>query len=360
MALAVIGVLVGSRTSASKISGRVDTSNLKVLGTAPALDAQGWINSPPLGGGALRGKVTLYDFWTYSCVNCQRTFPYLRSWFDRYRADGLVIVGVHSPEFDFEKVHKNVQDAVTRDHVTWPVALDDDMTIWNAFHNQYWPADYIADRTGKLRYKHFGEGDYTNTENVIRTLLGVKATSPRASAVTGAETSSQETTNPETYLGLQYQNPVEPLIDVDPGSHDYPPIGPAALAAPKLGPDGEVLIERNTREAALSGRWTASDESITADAAVAAIQIAVHAREVNLVMSTATGHAVDAVIQLDGQPVPAADRGSSVHLDRDGRTVVTVEASDMYRLLATPTVGDHVLSITTTAPGLTAYSFTFG
>jgi len=360
IALAVIGVLVGTRTDPSKVSGPVDTSNLKVLGTAPSLDAQGWINSPPLSSAALHGKVTLYDFWTYSCINCQRTFPYLRSWFDRYRADGLVIVGVHSPEFDFEKVHSNVQAAVTRDHVTWPVALDDDMRIWNAFHNQYWPADYIADRNGKVRYKHFGEGDYTNTENVIRHLLGVPATAARAGAVTGVDTTSQETTNPETYLGLQYQNPVEPLIDVEPGSHDYPPVGPAALAAPKLGPGGQVLIARNAREAALQGRWTASDESVTADAAVASIQIAVHAREVNLVMSTVSGRPIDAVVQLDGQPVPVADRGPSVHLDRDGRTVVTVQASDMYRLLSSSTVADHVLSITTTAAGLTAYDFTFG
>jgi thiol-disulfide isomerase/thioredoxin len=360
IAVAVIGVLVGTRTDPTKVTGTVDTSNLKVLGTAPALDAEGWINSPPLSTGALRGKVTLYDFWTYSCVNCQRTFPYLRSWFDRYRADGLVVIGVHSPEFDFEKVHANVEDAVKRDHVTWPVALDDNMKIWNKFKNQYWPADYVADRNGKIRYKHFGEGDYTNTENVIRSLLGVKSTEPRATRVTGAQTSSSETTNPETYLGLQYQNPAQPLIDVEPGSHDYPAPSPASIAAPHLGPNGEILLARNVREAALVGRWTAADESVTADAAAASIRIAVHAKEVNLVMASKSGRPVDAFIQLDGQPVPVSARGSSVHLDQDGRTVVTVDASDMYRLLLTPTVGDHVLSISATAPGLTAYSFTFG
>ena len=151
-------------------------------GPAPALEAKGWINSPPLTPSALTGKVVLYDIWTYSCINCVRTFPYVRAWYDRYRADGLVVVGVHSPEFDFEKVHGNVEDAVKRLNVTWPVALDDDLTIWNAFDNQYWPADYVADRTGELRYSHFGEGDYTNTENVLRTLLGVAPSSPRATA----------------------------------------------------------------------------------------------------------------------------------------------------------------------------------
>lgn len=359
IAVALIGVLVGTRTDPTKVAGPVDTKNLKVLGTAPALEAEGWINSPPLASGALRGKVTLYDFWTYSCVNCQRTFPYLRAWFDRYRGDGLVIIGVHSPEFDFEKVHANVRDAVKRDHVTWPVALDDNMKIWNRFKNQYWPADYVADRDGKIRYTHFGEGDYTNTENVIRRLLGVKAGDPRAGAVTSGDTASGETTNPETYLGLQYQNPGQSLIDIEPGSHDYPTPSPVTLAAPHLGPNGEILLGRNVREAALAGRWTAADQSVTADAAAASIQIAVHAKEVNLVMATATGRPIDAVIQLDGQPVPEAARGSSVHLS-DGRTVVTVQASDMYRLLSTPTVGDHVLSISATAPGLTAYSFTFG
>src|SRR5262249_2202352 len=154
----------------SKVSGQVDTNHLPVGRTAPALDSTGWINSSPLTTADLRGKVVLYDFWTYSCINCQRTFPYLRSWYDRYRSAGLVIVGIHSPEFDFEHVRSNVEAAVKRYDVTWPVALDNDMKIWDAFANQYWPADYLADRQGKIRYTHFGEGDYTNTENVIRSL----------------------------------------------------------------------------------------------------------------------------------------------------------------------------------------------
>src|ERR1700761_5185349 len=113
---------------------------------APALDAKGWINSPPLTPAKLKGKVVLYDFWTYSCVNCVRTIPYVRSWYDRYKSDGLVVIGVHSPEFDFEKIHSNVRLAVKKLGVDYPVALDDDMTIWNAFNNQYWPADYLYNR----------------------------------------------------------------------------------------------------------------------------------------------------------------------------------------------------------------------
>ena len=232
--VAMLAVLVGTHTDPNKVAGPVDISNLKDYGPAPALDANGWINSPPLTPADLKGKVVLYDIWTYSCINCQRTFPYVRSWFDRYTANGLVIVGIHSPEFDFEKVHKNVEAAVKRDDVTWPVALDDDMTIWNAFKNNVWPADYVADRNGNIRYKSVGEGDYTNTENVIRKLLGVAASTPRAQvAVTKADSTSKQNSNPETYLGLQYQDPTQPLIEIQAGSHDYPVPAVGSVAAPR-------------------------------------------------------------------------------------------------------------------------------
>jgi thiol-disulfide isomerase/thioredoxin len=361
IAVAMIAVLVGSHTDPNKVAGPVDITHLKDYGPAPALDAKGWINSPPLTPAELKGKVVLYDIWTYSCINCQRTFPYIRSWFDRYTANGLVVVGVHSPEFDFEKIHKNVEAAVKRDDVTWPVALDDDMTIWNAFKNNVWPADYIADRNGDIRYKSLGEGGYTNTENVIRKLLGVAPSTPRAQiSVTKADATSRQNSNPETYLGLQYQNPNEPLIQIQPGAHDYPvpPVG--SVAAPQLGPGGTISLPEGALEGALAGKWTADNEAVTSDAAAATILLGVHAKEVNLVMSTKSGRPIDAVVLLDGRPVPAADRGSSLHLDHDGRTVVTVQAPDMYRLLLNSRVSDHLLSISATAPGLAAYDFTFG
>jgi len=359
--VAIVAVEVGTRTDPNKLAGPVNTSKLKVGPIAPVLDAKGWINSPPLTQGDLKGKVVLYDFWTYSCINCQRTFPYLRSWFDRYTANGLVIVGIHSPEFDFEKVHSNVEAAVRRDDVTWPVALDDDMTIWNEFKNQYWPADYIADRSGHIRYTHFGEGDYTDTENVIRTLLGVSPTSARAQPkVATADATSAQNTNPETYLGLEYQNPSQPLIQIQAGTHNYPAPAPGMVAAPQLGPGGAISLANGTVEGALVGHWTADNEAVTSAAAAATILLGVHAKEVNLVMSTNSGRPIDAVVELDGLPVPAADRGANLHVDANGRTVVTVQPSDMYRLLLNSTVTDHVLSISATAPGLSAYDFTFG
>ncbi len=281
----------------------------------------------------------LYDFWTYSCINCVRTLPYIRAWYDRYRADGLVIVGVHSPEFDFEKVHNNVAAAVKRLDVTWPVALDDNETIWKSFDNHYWPADYVADRTGELRYSHFGEGDYDNTENVLRTLLGVAPSSPRADKGVKAETASGQSVNQETYLDVQHQQ-----IGAQPGVHRY------TAGATQTQP-GSVT---------LTGTWNGADEKITAAAPGATIALGVHAQSVNLVLATATGQPLDAIVTLDGRPVPVADRGSDITVDATGRTVVRVVAPNMYRLVLAPGVEDHQLSVVAEQPGLEAYDFTFG
>ena len=159
------------------------------------------------------------------------------------------------------------------------------MAIWNDFENQYWPADYIADRTENIRYTHCGEGDYTDTENVIRQLLGVPAASPRASTVKNGETASPEH-NPETYLGAQYQNPVQPLIEVRPGAHDYPTPAPGSIAPPRFGADGTVGLVPGKTTGALVGKWTVDEEKATSDASVATILLAAHAKEVNLVMAT--------------------------------------------------------------------------
>jgi thiol-disulfide isomerase/thioredoxin len=337
----------------------VDVKHLSDTGAAPALDAKGWINSPPLTPAALSGKVVLYDFWTYSCINCQRTIPYLRSWFDRYRADGLVIVGIHSPEFDFEKVHKNVETAVKHLGVTWPVALDDDMTIWNAFRNNSWPADYIADRTGHIRYTHVGEGAYNEAEDVIRQLLGVPATAARAATVSNATSLAEQTSNPETYLGLDRQDPQ--LIEVRAGSHDYVAPRSSTIAPPRLDASThQFVVDPGTVSGALVGKWTAAGEAITADASAATILLGVHAREVNLVMATKSGKAIDVIVEIDDHPIPARERGSSVHEDSNGRTLITVNGPELYYILKSPAVETHRLSVTATAPGLEAYDFTFG
>jgi thiol-disulfide isomerase/thioredoxin len=336
--VAVVAVLVAAGSNPTSIAGPVNTTNLPDNGPAPALAAKGWINTAPLTPSDLAGKVVLYDFWTYSCINCVRTLPYIRAWYDRYRANGLVIIGVHSPEFDFEKVHSNVEAAVKRLDVTWPVALDDDMTIWNAFKNNAWPADYIADRDGHLRYTHIGEGDYDNTENVLRTLLAVPASAPRADKGVKAETASGQAVNPETYLDVEHQQ-----IGAVTGLHVYP-----------------VATALNPPAVALSGPWTGSDQKITSAAGGATIGLGMHAQSVNLVLATATGSTMQAIVTLDGRPVPVADRGSDIRVDGTGQTVVDVSAPNMYRLVLAPSVETHQLIVVAKQAGLEAYDFTFG
>jgi thiol-disulfide isomerase/thioredoxin len=343
LVLASVGaVLLAARTSPSKIQPAVDTQHLPVGPVAPAVNAAGWTNSAPLNPASLQGKVVLYDFWTYSCVNCVRTFPYVRAWYDRYRTDGLVIIGIHSPEFDFEKNHGNVIRAVKNLGVTWPVAFDDKMVIWDAFNNNSWPADYIADRSGHVRYTHVGEGDYAQAEDVIRTLLGVAPSSARAAppGTPKARTSGPDVT-PETYLGVLRGN------DARQGPATYP--GPGSDG-------GGIPVDT----AQLSGPWTGTAEYVQADSAASAIVLHYQAREVNLVLAPPTTGSVAVVVELDGHPLPPAYRTAQTVVDGAGRTTVVVAAADMYRLVLGPGVEGHLLRISAGTPGLRAYSFTFG
>lgn len=320
-----LGLAIAYRPgSASRVAA--GGGGLEDGGPAPALVAKGWLNSPPLRPADLKGEVVLYDIWTYSCVNCLRTLPYVRSWSDRYKRDGLVVIGVHSPEFDFEKVHSNVAAALKRLDVTWPVALDDDMTIWTAFNNQYWPAKYLADRRGEIRYSHFGEGNYSETEDVIRNLLGVPASAPRATPPTASADVRVEAANAvitdETYLGT----------------------------------------ERGTGAATLNGGWQFNPQEVQATAAGASIELPYQAREVNLVMATTGGATapVEVLVTVDGRPLSPAYRTGETGVDASGRTYVRVGAADLYRLVFGPGIEQHTIRLTAEAPGLQAFAFTFG
>lgn len=182
VAVAALAVVVSRHTDPSRVavSGGSTPAALPVGGTAPAVDAVGWLNSGPLGPADLAGKVVLYDFWTFDCINCQHTLPYVKAWHARYAADGLVLLSIHSPEFSFEADPANVAHYVQDHGITYPVALDPHHDVWRAFGNHYWPAFYLYDREGHQRYIHFGEGSYAQTEDVIRALLGVDPASPRA------------------------------------------------------------------------------------------------------------------------------------------------------------------------------------
>ncbi|HSO95448.1 MAG TPA: redoxin domain-containing protein [Acidimicrobiia bacterium] len=340
---AVAGIVVAGQSSPNSVAGGTDISHLPVGPPPPALtDAKSWLNSPPLTPTDLQGKVVVYDFWTYSCVNCVRTLPYLRSWYDRYRQDGLVVVGIHSPEFDFEKDHSNVASAVKRLNVDYPVALDDDMAIWNQFGAMYWPQQWVADRQGHLRYQDIGEGQYSTTEDVLRKLLGIPTSAPRAKVVSssdlGQPPQQPQGVTQETYLGLDHGT-----ARAQPGLVTYP--DPGAL---------------RSGDARLVGPWLASGQRVQATAPGAAVVLSYRARDVNLVMAGATGQPVDVTVELDGKPLPSTDRTTQTMVDAQGTTFVRVSGSDLYRLVLGPSIEDHTLRLTARAPGVQAFAFTFG
>ncbi len=320
---ATAAVVFASGSDPSSVTGKVDTADLPVGPPAPGLDsAKGWVNSEPLRAGDLADKVVLYDFWTYSCVNCVRTLPHLRALYERYAPDGLVVVGIHSPEFEFEKDHGNVADAVSRLKVDYPVALDDDMDIWSVFGTQYWPQKFIADRKGRLRYGHIGEGGYDETEAVVRTLLGIPKSAPHAGEDRAAEPEQTQRISPETYLGQ----------------------------------------ERGSGEAQLRGAWTTQPQYVRADAAGAAIDLQYFAREVNLVLAPGErgAPALDVTVQLDGAPLPPEYRTTDTMVGADGSTFVRVRTSDLYRLVLAPAIETHTVTLTARSPDLRAFAFTFG
>jgi len=301
----------------------VPGSNLPVLGTAPEFAGiESWLNTPgdrPLTLRQLRGKVVLVDFWTYSCINCIRTLPHLRSWYSAYHRDGLEIVGVHTPEFAFEHVRSNVRSATHDLHVTWPVALDNRYKTWDAYSNQYWPAEYLIDRTGRVREAHFGEGEYGTTEKAIRSQLGVNV--PGARAVADATPTTVVT--PETYLGYARLDSSRYR-----GSTGRPRAAASYQFAGSLGPD----------ELSYAGRWTVGDQRAVAGAN-ARLRLHFHAHDVYLVLG---GHGRVQVL-VDGRPT---------------RTV-RVDGDRLYTLVSSRALRDGLLELRFDA-GVNAYAFTFG
>ena len=317
-------------------------SPLPVLGDAPEIaGTQRWFNTP--GGrayslAALRAqnRVVLVDFWTYTCINCIRTLPKLTAWDARYRRSGLTIVGVHTPEFPFEKDAGNVERAIGRNGIEYPVAQDNDFATWNAFGNQYWPAKYLIDVRGRLRYAHFGEGDYGETERAIRSLLaeaGADASGPLAGGRT--ETPDAGITTPETYLGSAR---AEGYVDgpVEPGAHDF------GTGRPRLAPDS----------VALRGRWTISPEAARAGAG-ARLHLRFRARRVFLVLGAPRGGRAMRVL-LDGRPLADRDAGADV---RAGSA--RIERQRLYRLVDLGRAEEHELTLEPEA-GVEGYAFTFG
>ena len=303
----------------------------------PAPDFAGiaaWINSPPLTMAGLRGKVVLVDFWTYSCINCVRTLPYLTAWDRKYRHDGLVIVGIHAPEFTFETRRENVQAAVARYGIRYPVALDSGLHTWSNFHNLYWPAHYLIDRSGRVVYTHFGEGQYDVTENNIRVLLGLHG----KARPDGAAVPISPVQTPETYLGALRGERFAGTPAVAEGA-------PRTYRFPALLPPDSW---------ALRGPWSIGPQKITALAAGAAIRLRFTARKVFLVLGTSTGSPLRASILLNGGP-PKSSAGK----DAPGGTA-TIARDTLYELIDQGALRDGVVEIRADQPGLEAYAFTFG
>jgi cytochrome c biogenesis protein CcdA/thiol-disulfide isomerase/thioredoxin len=306
------------------------------------------INSAPLTLESLRGKVVLVDFWTYSCINCLRTLPYIKAWNEKYKDSGLVIIGVHTPEFPFEKDEANVRKAVKDLGVLYPVPMDNDYKIWRSFNNQYWPADYFIDATGRIRFHHFGEGSYDESEKWIRTLLEEANHTPLpqtatkiAASGTEAAADADDVQSPETYIGYARA---------------------ANFASPGgLNQDDPQLYQTptglNLNHWALAGNWKDEDQVATSLAAPDSISFRFHARDLHLVLGPGTdGKPVRFRVTLDGQ-APGADHG--VDTDAEGYGVVTGDR--LYQLIRQQGgIRDRTFKIEFLVPGVRAYSFTFG
>jgi thiol-disulfide isomerase/thioredoxin len=313
--------LTGAGGGAAQAAGaQANVGSLPDFGPAPDFQGiAGWLNSRPLTIQELRGKVVLVDFWTYSCINCLRTLPHVEAWFRLYRRAGLVVVGVHTPEFAFEAVPANVRAAARRLGVTYPVALDDRYATWTAYRNEYWPAKYLIDRRGRIRYAHFGEGGYDVTEETIRLLLGERAGAPASARL--ADPTPTGALTPESYLGSERlaRYAGSPLRPGRVGSYSFPP----RLGESQLAFAGELRLEPQRIVASKGAR----------------VRLRFHARDVFLVLGgKGTVH-----VLVDGKP----ERTVRVTQDR------------LYTLVRGGRIRDALLELRL-SPGVAAYAFTFG
>jgi thiol-disulfide isomerase/thioredoxin len=335
-----VALTVGADRAARIASGGDTSRTVPAEDAVPAPEFAGvaeWLNTTPLTMAALRGRVVLVDFWTYSCINCRRTFPFLRALQRTYEPRGLTVVGVHTPEFDFEKLPDNVARAVRALDVTWPVAEDPDRATWDAYRNSYWPADYLVDRTGRIRLTHIGEGDERKIEDAVRGLLaegGDPGTARIGDVPAGAGPAARLT--PELYLGASRGGYVDAGATVD-------------------------LTDHGDTHLRLTGRFTGDADYVAAAAPGARVRLTYDARDVYAVLAPPAGTAAPQRVEvlLDGAPVPLAFRGRDVR-EANGRTYVDVRADDLYHLVTGPRLASDRLDLVATTAGLRWFTFTFG
>jgi cytochrome c biogenesis protein CcdA/thiol-disulfide isomerase/thioredoxin len=334
---------------AMMVSGK-PSAGLPIEGDMPSLSgATAWLNSPALSREALRGKVVLVDFWTYSCINCLRALPYVKAWYAKYKDHGLVVIGVHAPEFAFEKDQANVRRAVSELGITYPVALDNNYAIWQGFNNQYWPAHYFIDADGQIRSHHFGEGNYEESEQIIRQMLaqaGYTNLPPPGmdtSTAVGVQAAADEAhdQSPETYLGYaraQNFRSTGGLVQDRAQPYAIPP-------------------SLDLNQWALAGKWLIDKEKAALIKAPGKIVYRFYARDLHLVLGPGPdGKPIRFRVQLDGS-APGANHGSDTDANGDG----VIREQRLYQLIRqTTAVGEHVFSIEFLDNDVQAYSFTFG
>jgi thiol-disulfide isomerase/thioredoxin len=321
---------------------------LPVEGRLPSFEgATGWLNSAPLTPAGLRGKVVLVNFWTYTCINWLRQLPYVRAWAGKYAGHGLVVIGVHTPEFGFEHNPDNVRRAVQEMRIDYPVATDNDYAVWEAFANHYWPALYFADAEGHVRHHHFGEGEYQQSEMVIQQLLAEAGSSPGHDLVSpdarGIEAPADWASlrSPENYTGYER-------------TENFASPDGVRLGKPHL---YRAPAELRLNHWALSGDWTMDDQAAALNTADGQIAYRFHARDLNVVMGPAVpGTSVRFRVLLDGQPP-----GPAVGADLDSQGHGTVTEQRLYQLIRQPgPVTERTFQIAFLDPGVEAYAFTFG
>jgi thiol-disulfide isomerase/thioredoxin len=321
---------------------------LPVEGRLPSFDgATGWLNSPPLTADGLRGRVVLVNFWTYTCINWLRQLPYVRAWAGKYSGQGLVVIGVHTPEFPFEHDIENVRRAVKDMGIGYPVAIDNDYAVWSAFSNHYWPALYFADAQGRIRHHYFGEGEYQQSEMVIQQLLADAGAEPGHDLVQpdapGLEAPADWASlrSPENYTGWERTESFASPGGLVPGSrHVY-----------------EVPAQLRRNQWALSGDWTSEEQAATLNEAGGQIACRFHARDLHMVLGPqAPGSTVRFRVLLDGQP-PGTGHGADV----DDEGYGTVAEQRLHQLIRqTGAITDRTFEVTFLDPGVQAYAFTFG
>jgi thiol-disulfide isomerase/thioredoxin len=349
-AIAAACVLAGvAATGTPNAGAEVGRGALPVEGMAAGFDgATTWLNSAPITAGQLRGKVVLVDFWTYSCINCIRTMPYVRAWAQKYRSQGLAVVGVHTPEFRFEQDLTNVNAAIGRFQIDFPVAVDSNHQIWRTWGNRYWPAYYLVDASGRIRYHQFGEGEYDKMERAIQSLLAETRGAPLADTSlvdpkSGAEQAAPDIArmaSDETYVGYRKADNFRSPESLRKDSPQQYSVGPLGL-----------------NQWGLSGQWVVGAESARADQPGAGIAYQFSARDLHLVLGPgAAGAKVRIKVTLDGQ-APGADHGSDI--DADGNGVIS--ATRLYQLVRQAGhVRQRRFEIRFLDRGGEAYAFTFG